>query len=144
MDTSKEINKKLADIGIAIFTLRLDCPKGLNVIHFIHDGKTIKEWREDICTFRGKSNRSWLSPSKSNNDKDPYTEKDVFNDLMEYLFDLGYRQIDNVVTDVYEGRIACLNAQLMNDSSFGSKDGFGVYGYGSQTSDSNKERPEDA
>jgi hypothetical protein len=54
----------------------------------------------------------------------------VVNDLYNHLRSLGYSEVDDVVADVYEGRITNDSARLVDEPAHEEQpDGFGHYGW---------------
>jgi hypothetical protein len=117
----KEFHKLLADQGIRIFSLSL----GSDQLFMIHPNKTVNEWRSDI--------RSFISEINNCRNKEGHADDDVFNTLMVKFNDAGYFQIEDTVSDVYEGRIAKYTAGIEDDPAHEEQvGGFGHYGWESK------------
>ena len=117
----KGFHKILADQGIRIFSLSL----GTNHISLIHPNKTVSEWRSDVRTF--------ISEIGNAHDEDGNADGKVFDALMVRFHDAGYFDVDDIASDVYEGRIAKYNAGIQDDPAHEEQsDGFGHYGWESK------------
>ena len=92
---------------------------------YIHPQKTTKEWRSDIKRFK--------SELKIQKDVEGYSDDDVYNELTGKLSDAGYKDVDDVASDVYEGRVAVYSASIEDDPSHEEQeDGFVHYGWESK------------
>lgn len=92
---------------------------------FIHPNKTTDEWRTDIRRFK--------TEIKQQKDDGGYSDDNVYNELTRMLIDSGYHDVDDIASDVYEGRIAIYSAGLEDDPSHEEQsDGFGHYGWESK------------
>lgn len=117
----KEIHGVLAQQGVRIFALSL----GTVRMTYIHANKTVKEWREDI--------RRIVSEINHRRSRSGRAEDDVFNGLTSKLYEAGYVEVNDVVADVYEGRIASYSAGIEDDPAHDEQaDGFGHYGWESK------------
>lgn len=113
----KEIHGVLAQQGVRLFALSL----GTVRMTYIHANKTVKKWREDI--------RKFISEINHRRSKAGRAEDDVFNELTSKLYEAGYVEVNDVVSDVYEGRIASYSAGIEDDPAHDEQaDGFGHYG----------------
>ncbi len=118
---NKELYKFLSSKGVRIFALSLGNHHAL----YIHSKKSVNEWRSDIERFKLELN--------SVKDKDGYADDEVFNALTIKLMDAGYFDVNDMVADVYEGRIAKYSASIVDDPAHDEQtDGFGHYGWESK------------
>lgn len=121
---AREIHDKLASDNIRIFAVRLMVNGKPEVQHWIHSNKTVSQWRDDMRYFVASSRR---------NCEEGWACSEVWNALYTHLHSLGYQEIDDVVADVYEGRITNNSAMLVDDPDHEEqKDGFGHYGWESK------------
>ena len=89
--------------------------------NWIHDSKTVVEWREDIREFLEAGDKF---------DEDGRADDRVHNALMNHLRSLGYAEVEDVVADVFEGRITNRQARIEHDPAHEEQaDGFGHYGW---------------
>jgi hypothetical protein len=117
----KEIYELLAAQGVRIFVLKLSSDRTT----YIHPQKTTKEWRSDLKRFKSELNIQ--------NDEEGYSDDDVYNELTGKLSDAGYIDVDDVASDIYEGRVAVYSAGIEDDPSHEEQeDGFGHYGWESK------------
>lgn len=117
----KEIHGLLAQQGVRLFALSL----GTVRMTYIHANKTVKEWREDIKKFISEINHRRNRAGRA--------DDDVFNELTSKLYEAGYVEVNDVVADVYEGRIASYSAGIEDDPAHDEQaDGFGHYGWESK------------
>jgi len=117
----KELYELLAAQGVRIFVLKL----GSDRTTYIHPQKTTKEWRSDLKRFKSELNIQ--------KDEEGYSDDDVYNELTGKLSDAGYIDVDDVASDVYEGRVAVYSAGIEDDPSHEEQeDGFGHYGWESK------------
>ena len=121
--TDKELFQKLASQNIRIFMLKLG--HGLKDQHyFIHGSKTTAEWRNDIRAIRDQIE---LVPVT---DEEGYATDGIFNGIFNHLHTLGYSELMDVVSDVFEGRVAVLKVKLVADPVHDIQtDGFGHFGW---------------
>ncbi|MBJ6751063.1 hypothetical protein [Geomonas anaerohicana] len=118
---AKEMHRVLAQQGIRLFALTL----GADRMTYIHENKTVKEWREDISRF--------ISEINHHRDESGHAEDEVFNRVMSKLDEAGYIEVADLVADVYEGRIAVYTAGVVDDPAHDEQaDGFGHYGWESK------------
>lgn len=118
----KELYEHLAAHGIRLFALAI----GRDKRTFIHPNKTTEEWRADIRRFKAEINRL--------KDEDGFCDDNVYNELTSMLMNAGYHDVDDVVSDVYEGRVAVYDAGLEDEPAHEEQsDGFGHYGWESKT-----------
>jgi len=63
-----------------------------------------------------------------------FASDNVFNALTEHMMRLGYHEINEVVSDVYEGMITNEASRLVDDPAHDDlqEDGFGHYGWESK------------
>jgi hypothetical protein len=123
----KEIYELLASHGIRLFALSL----GSDQLTFIHHNKTVEEWRTDI--------RNIISEIKHLRDKSGRANDEVYNKIAMKLMQAGYCEVDDVVSDVYEGRVAVYSAGIEDDPAHrNQEDGFGHYGWGALNIKNNK------
>lgn len=116
----KFLHQKLADIGVRIFKMDLFYP--FEECYWIHAQKTTEEWREDI--------RNFIAQGEVTATGDPWTAADkIALSLSNYLGNLGYCELEDVTSDVYEGQIAATSAKLQPSPLTESEDGFGHYGW---------------
>jgi hypothetical protein len=118
-DRARPVYESLARLGIRVFEVSVK-PDNAR-LHWIHPNKTVEQWRSDIREFRSSSERE---------DRDGGAECDVWNALAWHLRELGYIEIDDIVSDVYEGRITNERARLVDDPVHEEQaDGFGHFGW---------------
>lgn len=112
----KQIYEVLAKYGVRLFMTKL----GLHEEKiWVHPNKTTEQWRNDISAFVTKSER-----------KGPDSGDDVFNDLFSYLSDLGYAEAEDVVSDVFEGKIEHRESVIVPDPDHEEDvTGFGHFGW---------------
>lgn len=118
---TKELYELLASQGIRIFVLAL----GTYNTTYIHPKKTTKEWRADVKGFIAEINEQ--------NDEEGFSDDDVYNELIDKLSDAGYIEVDDVASDVYEGRVTVYSAGIEDDPSHEEQaDGFDHHGWESK------------
>ena len=118
---NKELYTFLSNNGIRIFALTLGKDNSL----YIHPNKTVSEWRSDIERFKQE-----INILKEN---DGYADDAVFNSLTLKLLDAGYCDVNDMVADVYEGRIAKYSSGIVDDPAHEEQaNGFGHYGWESK------------
>jgi hypothetical protein len=62
-----------------------------------------------------------------------WADDGVFNALHEALRSLGYIEVEDALADVFEGRITCEAARLVDDPEHEDQpDGFGHHGWASR------------
>jgi hypothetical protein len=121
-----ELSKFLGKLGIRIFVLSL---KGYGIMYFIHE-RTTAEWRNDLRKFI----------TEANNQEGLLEDDTVYNFLIHKLQEEGYKEIDDIAADVYEGiicdskKFATIYSAAIKDypAHKDQKDGFGHYGWDSQ------------
>ncbi len=119
---SKHFYKILADQGIRVFVFSL----GIEKISFIHPNKTVLEWRSDVRKFI-----SYLNNVQS---KNGHADDIIYNTVMSKFINAGYFEVNDIASDVFEGRIAKYTAGIEDDPEHGDQlDGFGHYGWESKT-----------
>lgn len=122
--SARETYNKLASDNIRIFAVRLNNDSKRELTHWIHHNKTVSQWRDDMRQFVLSSSRS---------DDEGWACSEVWNGLFSHLQKLGYHEVNDVVADVYEGRITNNAARLVDDPDHEEQsDGFGHYGWGSK------------
>ena len=120
---ARAMHELLARQGVRIFALSSD-PNDAAVTHWIHDAKTVEQWREDV--------RGFLAAAPVT-DADGWASDKVFNALSAHLDSLGYLEVDDVVADVFEGRITNESARFVDAPAHEDQpDGFGHYGWESK------------
>jgi hypothetical protein len=113
---SKQAYETLAKSGVRLFMLRIH--RDPDKI-WVHVNKTTEQWRVDVSSFLAKSERSG-----------PDCTDEIFNDLYSHLSDLGYVEADDVVSDVFEGKIESTTASLKPDPDHEEDvTGFGHFGW---------------
>lgn len=111
----EEFHSILADQGIGIFNIDIDC----NTRTLIHPAKTVDEWRIDL--------RSILNKSKVVDPKGNASNFDIVNEMIS---EFGYFEAQFLADDVYEGRRAIYKAGIIDDPHHeNQEDGFGHYGF---------------
>jgi hypothetical protein len=114
----KEFHERLARQGIRLFDLRL----GPDHLTFIHDNKSVENWRADV--------RQFIEEIRHLRNKAGRANDEVFNQLTEKLLKAGYFEVTDIVSDVYEGRVAVYSAGIEDDPAHeNQEDGFGHYGW---------------
>ena len=118
---AKEIHELLAQQGVRLFVLSL----GTDRMTYIHSNNTVKEWREDIKRFIAEISHCRVRTG--------HAEDEVFNQMTSKLNEAGYIEINDIVADVYEGRIASYSAGIEDDPAHEEQaNGFGHYGWESK------------
>ncbi len=113
----KKTHELLSKQGIRLFDLSL----GSDTTTLIHVSKTVEEWRNDL--------KSIIAELQNVKDEDGYSNDDVYNALFQKLRDIGYIDIHDIVSDVYEGRISVNSASICDDPAHEDQlNGFGHYG----------------
>jgi hypothetical protein len=124
---AKQIHRELANHGMRIFCVDLANHGNPRKWLWVHDQKTVHEWRQDI--------RFAIEHSEMQ-DEDGRASDSVFNALGNHLRELGYAEVADVVADVFEGRITNNSAKLTHNPAHEDQaDGFGHYGWESKTPD---------
>ena len=114
----KKIHDLLAKQGIRLFNLTL----GVETTTFIHPSKTVQVWRQDL--------RGFISELQDLTTENGRSDDETHNALFEKLSNAGYIEVTDVVSDVYEGRIAVNSTSICDDPSHACQsDGFGHYGW---------------
>ena len=118
---ARRIHGTLAKQNTRLFYLVLDG----EATTFVHISKTVRAWRSDV--------KSILSEVQGTADQDGHAGDEVRNTLFSRLRDAGYVEVTDVVSDVYEGRIATESASIVDDPDHECQaDGFGHYGWESK------------
>ncbi len=119
--SNKELYQFLSKNGIRVFALSLGKDHSL----YIHPNKTVNEWRSDIEKFKIEINNL--------KDEDGFADDEIFNSLTLKLLDAGYCDVNDMVADVYEGRIAKYSSGIVDDPAHEEQaNGFGHYGWESK------------
>lgn len=117
-----QLYRALAAQGIRIFNLSLGPHE--RKWHWMHDQKSVEAWRADV--------REFLASDEATGDdaEGGHAGSGVINSLAHHLRSLGYVEVDDVVADVFEGRITDERARLTHDPLHEEQpDGFGHYGW---------------
>ena len=119
----KEVYELMAAQGIRIFMMRLGgggYPYEDKM--WIHPNKTATEWRADV--------RAFLQTSYRDTTPENWASDAVYNDLYGHLQNLGYHEIEDMVADVYEGRVTSERARIVDNPDHEEQsDGFGHFGW---------------
>ncbi len=122
-------HQKLADVGVRIFMIRMSghsYPRDEKL--WLHPNKTTPQWRADLTDFLERSERT--------TDPEDSSEDAIFNALYKHLQDLGYIEVEDVVSDVYEGRITHEHARIVPDPDHEEDvTGFGHFGWDARALD---------
>ncbi|PHS19059.1 MAG: hypothetical protein COA78_01460 [Blastopirellula sp.] len=111
----EQLHQQLAGQGIGIFNVEIDG----YVRTLIHHDKTVEQWRKDV--------RQLLKKSK---EKDSSGKAGTFNLPSSLIKEFGYHNVTSIVDDVYEGRLAIYETEIVDDPVHeNQKDGFGHYGF---------------
>jgi hypothetical protein len=125
-DRAEELHRKLALHGIRLFALRIRDGSDYKTTYWIHDSKTVDQWRDDVREFNDNT-----PPAVDH--ADGYANSHTFNALFNHLGNLGYSEADDVVADVFEGRITNEQARVVHEPAHEEQpDGFGHYGWESK------------
>ncbi len=117
----KKLHELLARQGIRLFDLRL----GSDHLTFIHHNKSVEGWRMDV--------RRCIKEIKHLRNKTGWADDEVFNEMTMKLQKAGYRDVSDIVSDVYEGRVAVYSAGIEDNPAHEDQtDGFGHYGWESK------------
>jgi hypothetical protein len=120
---AKELHAHLASQGIRLFALSLGTMA--DTMAFIHPHKTTEEWRQDVRRFIDEIGHT---KSKTGDAGD-----NAFNVMMEKLSDAGYIEVNDMVSDVYEGCIVSYSSGIKDSPAHEDQpDGFGHYGWESK------------
>lgn len=120
--SAKNMHDEIAAAGYRLFAIRIT-PADRRYEVLVCKDKTVEQFRADVSAFIGK----------------PFTATDwvedaLWNALHRHLTDLGYEEVLDIVSDVYEGRISCTSAVLVNDPDHEQMSGFGHFGWESKQS----------
>jgi hypothetical protein len=115
----KELYESLSSRGIRIFKMVINKGDRTEELFWIHPNKTVDQWRIDVKE---------VMRSPSTDTERGYAADGVFNDIYSRFGELGYIQLDDVIADVFEGRITNDLSRLVDDPEEDQKDGFGHYG----------------
>jgi len=120
---AKELHEHFASQGIRLFALSLGTMA--DKMTYIHPHKMTEEWRQDVKRFIAEIGHS---KSRTGDACD-----NAFNALLKKLSDAGYIEVNDVVSDVYEGRIAVYSSGIKDAPVHEDQtDGFGHYGWESK------------
>jgi hypothetical protein len=118
---ARQMYRELALHNIRIFCLSLRKDGRCERQYWLHDGKSVSEWRQDIRFFMENGDMQ---------DDEGYADDSVYNALGNHLRELGYAEVHDVVVDVFEGRVTNHSAKLTHDPAHDEQpDGFGHYGW---------------
>ena len=132
MNPARDAHKKLADIGVRIFKVRLYGHYGNEEMLWLHPNKTTAEWRAELSKF--------LANSEVVTDIDHHGDDKILNALYTFLSNLGYIEIDDMVSDAYEGKITNEHARIVADPDHVEDvTGFGHYGWDARGLDKTSE-----
>ena len=96
---------------------------------FINAGKTTEDWRKDVRGFLESERNAMTDEIAPNNEADD----DLPYRLYCHLLSLGYCDVDDIVSDVYEGAVAFVNARIVDSPAHEDQEGgFGHYGWESK------------
>ena len=131
---SQALHDLLASQGIHIFKIVIGNHLGRNEENFwIHASKTTAEWRSDLRSFLEKSYHDATVFDEDGENIGGWAESRCGNALFKHLHDLGYVELDDVISDIFEGRITNEMARLVGDPNHPEQaDGFGHYGWESK------------
>lgn len=125
MSKEQELHDQLAKSNIRIFKINLGDGCNREEYFFIHPSKDVPTWRKDLQSF--------INHSKASDTEDGWADSKVSNNLMQHLHNLGYIELDDVISDIYEGRIAVDRACIVDNPDHDEQsNGFGHYGWGSK------------
>jgi hypothetical protein len=127
MTRASELHDRLAKDNIRVFVLSLGTTDGDGTMTYIHGNKTTAEWRKDV--------RSFLESEQNSPELDEPLSFEIMpsSRLDAYLLSLGYCQIEDVASDVYEGREAVQKAKIVDYPAHEEQEtGFGHYGWESK------------
>ena len=116
-----EIHKTLAKQNIRVFCPALKSGGKYKTKHWIHDSKSVAEWRADVRVFLEACDER---------DEEGWADDHVHNTLSGHMMSLGYVEVDDIVADVFEGRITNSRAKIEHYPAHDDQpDGFGHYGW---------------
>jgi hypothetical protein len=119
----RKLYEKLINIGIRIFCIQLKHGDSSEMQYWMHSNKTTQEWRQDLRTF---SNREVSS-------EEGWAHTVCEGNVEDYLQGLGYVLMVDVISDIYEGRIAIEKSRLTDcPRNRNQSDGFGCFGWESE------------
>jgi hypothetical protein len=133
---AKQVHDKIISTGVRIFKISIHEPYSRDPVFWVHWNKTTAEWRKDIKAFLDSDKN--LSTNSLSKDEDGcviggHADDKVCCNLNVYLTSLGYFELDDVISDVFECRITNELARLIDDPIHEEqKDGFGHYGWESK------------
>jgi hypothetical protein len=121
-ETPKELYQTLAKDGIRIFKIYMGRDE---TTFWIHPHKTTEQWRNDLSKFTQE-----ISGSDHSNG---WGDSILLNKLFKHMHELGYIEIDDVISDVFEGRVGCTESLILPDPQHETDEtGFGHYGWESK------------
>ena len=143
MKSAKEVHDQIVATGARIFALSLgtrrasmfpDLSGNAETSYWVHASKSTPEWRRDLAAFRG---RAFTDPPSVDDDGETvqgFANDEVWNALSSHLHDLGYHEVGDIVSDVFEGRITNEVSRIVDAPAHpeSQKDGFGHYGWESK------------
>ena len=123
MSKEQKIHQKISQHGVRIFAVRIMSTYGRDYELWMHENKTVEEWRADVRNFikdEYASSNGWA-------------EDKVLNSFSRYLNKLGYVEALDVAADVFEGRVNNVRAQIVDHPDHDEQtDGFGHFGWESK------------
>jgi len=126
----QELHRLLAEKGIRIFKIWIHNPLNsmgtcIEEYFWIHPDKTTAQWREDLTACLGEKKTDGY-----------YCATDtIFNDVFNKFHSLGYIELNDVVSDIFEGKVKGDKevAQIAPDPQHEEDTtGFGHYGWESK------------
>ncbi len=116
-DRAKQAHELLSRQGVRLFSISLN--PNAETMTWIHLSKTVEAWRADLRTF--------ISELQGVTDEDGWANDQVHSGLFDSLREAGYIEVDDVVSDVYEGRITVNSASIRDDPAHEEQpSGFGT------------------
>jgi len=92
--------------GVANTSKLYELVLGKDRLVFIHNNKSVEEWRSDIEKCKN---------AIKHEDVSGMADDEVFNSVMIKLKELGYLHISDVIADTYECRIGVFSAGIVNE-----------------------------
>jgi hypothetical protein len=118
-DSPQELHRCLASTGIRVFKIYLGRDE---TTFWIHPNKTTEAWREDLSNF--------VIETTTRDSSNGWADSLLMDKLFKYMHGRGYIEMDDVVSDVYEGRIANMESMILPDPQHeNDESGFGHYGW---------------
>lgn len=127
--TDYEVQQMIAGIGARIFAVRIaSTDYGREYQYWIHPQKTSAEWREDVSGI--------IKNLYAIDHDDGGAADDVYNTFHNEMQKLGYHEICDVVSDVFECRVSVEAARIVPDPDHEEDTtGFGHFGWESRSFD---------